>query len=551
MPSEDTRKIVEQRLAARREQFALFITPILGWSAVVMALALFGSWFLFRDYKQLPMIAAVLLILGITSLLVPVLYRRGFGAVGIRVALLVAVAGLTAIGLVSHEFLPAMAVDLVLIVMCGFLMLGQKEGFWVFGASVVGLLGIYVGTRVYTVPWPVPIAGTSGLLLGIGFALVAVLLMGLAVRQLIHGQETALGQAEQAQLENRNLAASEQQQRTLLQTTVARYVDTLAEFSRGNLTARIEVDSNGRGLDDPLIVLGEGFNEMAGQLQEMVRQMHEVAANLSSAASEILAATTQQASGATEQSAAIAQASTTIDEVRTIAEQTAGRAQGVADTAQRVADVADAGQEAVGETLVGMEEVTHKVETIAQSVLSLSEQAQAIGQVIATVNEIASQSNMLALNAAVEAARAGEAGRGFAVVASEVRALAEQSRVATEQVRQILTEIQRGVNAAVMATEEGIKGTQTGMRVAGQAGEAIRRLAEGVSESAQASLQIVAAVGQQLTGMEQIAMAMQNTHQVTGQTLASTQQSERAAAELNRLADDLQQVVSRYAVGER
>jgi methyl-accepting chemotaxis protein len=552
MLGEEIKNTVERRLAARRDQFAIFITPILGWSAMAIALALLVSWYFLRDYKQLPMLSAVLAILGVTSLCIPVFYKRGLGAVGLRLGLLVAVAGLTAIGLVSAEFLPAMAVDYGLMVMCGFLLLGQKEGFWAFGLSVAGLLGVYVGTRVYAVPWPVPLAGTSGLLLGIGFTLTAVLLSGVAVRQLIRGQEEALRQAEEARLENLERAAVEQQQRELLQATVTRYVATLVEFSQGNLVARVQVDGDGQeGPDDPLVTLGRGFNEMASHLQEMVQQMHAAAENLGSAAAEILAATTQQASGASEQSAAIAQAGTTIDEVRAIAEQTAGRAQGVADTAQRVADVANAGEEAVGETIDGMEEVTRKVETIAQNVLALSEQAQAIGQVIATVNEIASQSNMLALNAAVEAARAGEAGRGFAVVAGEVRALAEQSRAATEHVRDILTEIQRGVNAAVMATEEGIKGTQVGMRVAEKAKEAIRRLAEGVAESAQASLQIVAAVGQQLAGIEQIALAMHNTHQVTGQTLASARQSEQAAEELDRLAGDLREVVSQYAVGER
>ena len=59
-------------------------------------------------------------------------------------------------------------------------------------------------------------------------------------------------------------------------------------------------------------------------------------------------------------------------------------------------------------------------------------------------------------------ARAGEEGKGFAVVAMEVRNLAEQSREATEQVREILSEIQYATNAAVMATEEGIKGVDSG-----------------------------------------------------------------------------------------
>lgn len=59
-------------------------------------------------------------------------------------------------------------------------------------------------------------------------------------------------------------------------------------------------------------------------------------------------------------------------------------------------------------------------------------------------------------------------------------------------------------------------------------------------------MQIAAAAGQQVAGMEQIAQAMNNIHQVTAQTVARSQQTERAAAELNELAAQLRQVVERY-----
>jgi methyl-accepting chemotaxis protein len=285
------------------------------------------------------------------------------------------------------------------------------------------------------------------------------------------------------------------------------------------------------------------LQETTTRLEEVIAQVREGIARLNSAGAEILAAATQQAGGASEQSAAISQATTTIDEVRVIAEQVAQRAQSVSDVAQRTAEVSRTGQQATANTIAEMEQVKGKVERIAEGILALSEQAQAIGGIIATVNEISAQSNMLALNAAVEAARAGEAGRGFAVVAAEVRALAEQSREATIQVKEILTEIQRGVNTAVMLTEEGMKGAATGVEVAGQSGAALRQLAEGVDASAQAAQQIAAATGQQLTGMEQISQAMTNVNQVTAQTVAAARQTERAAGELERLAVQLREVV--------
>ncbi len=277
-------------------------------------------------------------------------------------------------------------------------------------------------------------------------------------------------------------------------------------------------------------------------LQAVQETIHE----LSTSTHSILSATTQQAAGAREQSAAISQASTTIDEVRSITEQTTEHAQGVADLAQHTEGISRAGEQAVMDTISGMEAVKQKVESIASNILALSEQAQSVGQIIATVNEIAAQSNMLALNAAVEAARAGEAGKGFAVVAGEVRTLAEQSRTATVQVKELLGEIQRGVNAAVMATEEGMKGVDAGMKLAGEAGLSIQKLAEGVTESTHASSQIAAAAGQQQTGMEQIAAAVENIRQVAVQTVSSAQQSEQAAKEMSSLANRLRGLVERH-----
>jgi len=98
----------------------------------------------------------------------------------------------------------------------------------------------------------------------------------------------------------------------------------------------------------------------------------------------------------------------------------------------------------------------------------------------------------------------------------------------------------------VMATEEGMKGADLGVKLAAEAGEAIRRQTDSVSQASQAALQIAAAAGQQLTGVDQIAQAMQNIDQATMQSVSGARQAERAAAELNALAGQLRQLVERY-----
>jgi methyl-accepting chemotaxis protein len=340
----------------------------------------------------------------------------------------------------------------------------------------------------------------------------------------------------------------EQKEREHLEATVREYVAYENLVAQGNLAARLTVNGNGRGEDDPLIVLGKQLNATTTSLQEMIVQIRKAANALNAQAAEILATTTQQASGATEQSTAVSQATTTVDEIKTITEQLVTRSRAVADTAQRTVEVSRAGQEMSQETIVGMAQIKTRVDVIEENILALSERTQQIGEIIDTVNAIASQSNMLALNAAVEAARAGEQGKGFAVVAQEVRDLAERSTQATAQVKAILSDIQKATASTAMATEEGKKGVDTGVELVAQMRDTIDQLAGVIDESAQSAMQMTAGGQQQTTGMEQVAVAMQNINQVTIQSMSSTRQAERSAQELNDLARSLAEIVEQYQV---
>jgi CHASE3 domain sensor protein len=269
---------------------------------------------------------------------------------------------------------------------------------------------------------------------------------------------------------------------------------------------------------------------------------------LASASTEIVASTAQQASGAAEEATAVQETSTTVDEVKQTAQVSSQKARAVAEAAQRSVQVSQDGRRAVEDTIKGMQESKTRTEAIAERILTLSERAQAIGEVIATVNDVAEQSNLLAVNAAIEAAKAGEAGKGFAVVAGEVKALAEQSKQATAQVRAILSEIQRATQSAVMAAEQGVKASEAGLALAARSGDAIRLLAESLTESSQAAQQILASIQQQVAGTDQIALAMRNIQQASAQNMASTRQVERAAQDLNEVARRLKALVA--ATGE-
>jgi methyl-accepting chemotaxis protein len=281
-----------------------------------------------------------------------------------------------------------------------------------------------------------------------------------------------------------------------------------------------------------LLVVAAGYfvtRGLTGPIQSGIQR-------IASSAGEILAATTQQATGTQQEAAAIQETTTTVHEVKQTARVSSERAEAVAEMVRKTSQTSQDGSRAAAETLQGMQEARSRMEGIAERVLGLSEQGQAIAEIIASVNDLAEQSNLLAVNAAIEAAKAGEAGKGFAVVASEVKALAEQSKQATSRVRQILGEIQRATQAAVLATEQGVKASEAGEGLARKTGEAIHLLTEGLAESAQAAQQILASAQEQSVGVDQVAVAMENIKQVSTQNMAATRQMERAARDLNTLA---------------
>jgi methyl-accepting chemotaxis protein len=528
-----------------RLQFASVNSKYVGWSSAVVALVLVVTWLFFRLYTQVLVIAGIILIITAGAKTFPFLQRRGQSKEGIYLMLgsLLLVVG--SIPLLVPALLPGVAVGYVTIIILANLLLGGKGSRWVTAACVFGFSANFVLTKVWDPGWFQPLQEMPEWVIS-GLACVAVLVADVfIVQQIVGGMEQSFAQAQQARLEVEDRATAEKEERERLQATVKNYVDYLTVVARGNLAERLPlVTSDGR--DDPLILLGNELNNTVASLQRISLQVQDMAGYLASASAEILAATAQQAAGVNEQSIATTQASATIDQVRAISEQTVQRAQAVANLAQRMAEVSLAGQQAVANTIHGMGEVKAKVGSIATNILSLSEQAQAIGSIIATVNEIADQSHMLALNAAVEASRAGAAGAGFAVVAQEVRSLARKSQAATVQVDEILSEIQRGVNTSVMATEDGLKGVEAGMKLAGEAGLAIQKLAENVGASTQAAAQIAAAAGQQLSGMEQISQAVASIDQATVQSVGGAQQVEQAAVALDDLAGQLRVLVEQY-----
>ena len=178
--------------------------------------------------------------------------------------------------------------------------------------------------------------------------------------------------------------------------------------------------------------------------------------------------------------------------------------------------------------------------------VGLGERSTEISEIVNTISKIAAQTNRLALNAAIEAAGAGEAGQRFAVVADEVRKLAERASQATRDIAGVIKKVQMETQDAVVSMEEGTAEVEAGYRVAVQAGDSLKEIAEISQKAAELATDINLATQQQVRGAEGVAAAVQSISTVAAQTEQGVAQTRQTVDDLARLADELTTSLSRF-----
>jgi methyl-accepting chemotaxis protein len=319
----------------------------------------------------------------------------------------------------------------------------------------------------------------------------------------------------------------------------------LESIANGDLTARM----NGEYKNNYAIYKNQ-VNTVGQSLENVVKQVKDSVNATASASSQISSSTEEMAAGAQEQSTQAADVASAVEEMTKTIIKTSRNAEEATKAARKSGEVAKEGGKVVNQTVEGMVRIAEVVKQSAETVQALGKSSDQIGEIVQVIDDIADQTNLLALNAAIEAARAGEQGRGFAVVADEVRKLAERTTKATKEIALMIKQIQKDTDGAVESMKLGTAEVEKGKVFADKAGEALLEIITGANEVAAIITQVATASNEQSDAAGEISKNIDAISSVTQESASGVQQIAHAAEDLNRLTNNLNNMVSRFTVSD-
>ncbi|MCE1189452.1 MAG: methyl-accepting chemotaxis protein [Ignavibacteria bacterium] len=330
-------------------------------------------------------------------------------------------------------------------------------------------------------------------------------------------------------------------QTAYLSDSANRMLQTMQLFAQGDLTVTLEAPG-----DDSISKLFQGFTTSVANLRMIMDRVGEAVDATASAAAQISSSSEELAAGAQEQSSQTNEVAGAVEEMtKTILENS----QSVilaATTAKAAGERAREGGEVVQKTIEGMNRIATVVQKSADTVFVLGQNSDKIGEIVQVIDDIADQTNLLALNAAIEAARAGEQGRGFAVVADEVRKLAERTTKATKEISVMIKQIQTDTSEAVASMRQGTGEVERGKMLASEAGEVLHQIVEEATKVTDAITHVAAASEEQSAAAEQIAKNIEGISNVTHESTVGIQQVAQATEDLNRLTQNLRDLIGNF-----
>ena len=299
----------------------------------------------------------------------------------------------------------------------------------------------------------------------------------------------------------------------------------------GDLTCTVEYTT-----PDELGQLAISTNQMVSSLRDILFHIGKRAVTLATASEELSSVSSQMIGSAEETSRQASvvssgseQISRNVESVSVSVEEMIASIQEISKNTSEAAQVASVAATEADSTNV--------------AVNKLGASSAEIGKVVQVINTIAQQTNLLALNAAIEAARAGGAGKGFAVVANEVKELAMETASATKDISIKIEAIQTDTTAAIQAIAKISDTIQ-------QIKDISNSIATAIEEQLAASGEIGRNLSEASRGSNEISAGIVRVAQIAKDTAGGSENTQKAAEDLARLATELRELTLRFQYGE-
>ncbi len=289
----------------------------------------------------------------------------------------------------------------------------------------------------------------------------------------------------------------------------------------------------------------DNASQTSSSLYDMVNELSVITETSVQANKRIANESENLLAGSMENSGAVENADVKIQDIN---EQLVG----LSDMNHRTATLTDQIGEKTQENQQLMDEATENMQQINESavqckdiITTLGEESQEIIGIVETITKISNQTNILALNASIEAARAGENGKGFAVVADQIQKLAEQTKFAVENIGNIVKEVVKNTEDAVVAMEQSVENAKNGMNSIEKANESAMIITNSNAELAEQIHEIdkVAEIIRKNSG--EVADSMKKISHNTAQNCEAVEQVSAATQENSAGTESLAEIVNK------
>ena len=280
---------------------------------------------------------------------------------------------------------------------------------------------------------------------------------------------------------------------------INKLTEVLDSFAKLDFRAKIENDSG---------LVSVGVNNLGKIINEMLKENKSNGLTLNESSKVLLSNVDKLNISSNEAAASLEQTAAALEEITSNIRNNTQNIAKMARYSSEVTTSSNQGEKLANETTIAMDEINNQVNLITEA--------------ISVIDQIAFQTNILSLNAAVEAATAGEAGRGFAVVAQEVRNLASRSAEAAREIKIIV--------------ENATKKANDGKEIANHMINGYKELNENIQQTINLIQDIEMSSKEQLSGIEQINIAVTQLDQQTQQNAAVASQTQDVAVITDEIA---------------